>query len=166
MMYGTICGLLSFIIFIIIYLIGKNPLGSWSWFAFWLPILFIVLGVQRHRDKDLDGFIGYGRALGTGTLISLFSTLFFSVLAYAFMSFVGTDILEVHRQEMLEGMEQAKSFMGDEWYEKIVAEIEVMTNGEAAMQEFQRKILAGVVYSLVIAGFLRRKKTIFDQPAQ
>ena len=165
MMYGTFSGISSFLVFIIIYVIGKNPLGMWSWFGFWIPILFIILGIQNYRDKDLGGYIGYGRALGTGVLITLFLSILFSVLSYAFLTFIGTDILEVHKLEMIEGMEKAKQYMGDTLYERGLEEIDKMTIGKMALGDFQNKLIGGVFVSLFIAAFLRKSKPLFEEPA-
>lgn len=163
MMYGAFSGISSFLVFIIIYMIGKNPLGMFSWLAFWIPILFIILGIQNYRDKELGGYIGYGRALGTGVLITLFLAILFSVLSYAFLTFIGTDILEVHKLEMIEGMEKAKQYMGDTLYETGLEEIDSMTIGKMALGDFQNKIIGGVFVSLFIAAFLRKRKPLFEE---
>lgn len=166
MMYGTYSGLSSFLLFIIIYVIGKNPLGALSLMGFWIPILFIILGIQNHRDKDLEGFISYGRALGTGVLITLFLAILFSVLAYAFLTFVATGILEVHKAEMIEGMDRVKKIFGESINDKVLEEIENITFGKIAFGDFQNKVSGGVLTSLIVAAFLRKSKPIFDQPIQ
>ena len=165
MMYGTISGLASFLVFIIIYVIGKNPLGPASWFAFWIPILFVTLGIQHHRDKDLGGFISYGRGLGTGTFIAFFIALLFSVLAYAFLTFIGHDVLEMHKNDMMEGLDKAKQYVGESIYDKGVEEVEKLTLEKISLSEFQNKFIGGVILSLIIAAFLRRKQSIFEKPA-
>ena len=166
MMFGTFSGLSSFLVFIIIYVLGKNPLGAFSWLGFWIPILFITLGIQKHRDKDLGGFISYGRGVGTGALITLFLAILSSVLSYAFLTFIGTDVLEVHKQEMAEGMEKAKQFMNEEMFDKAMEEVELLTTGKMAMGDFQNKLLGGVLSSLLIAAFLRKRQSIFEEQPQ
>src|SRR3954471_10807157 len=101
MKYGAFSGLSAFLVAVILYMLGKNPLGTLSWFGFWIPILFIVLGIQYHRDKDLGGDITYGRGVGTGFLITLFSTILFCAVIYAFFTFFATDVLEIHKAESL-----------------------------------------------------------------
>jgi hypothetical protein len=163
MKYGAFSGLSTFIVAVILYIIGKNPLGTLSWFGFWIPILFIVLGIQYHRDKDLGGFINYGRGVGTGFLITLFSAIFFCAVMYMFFAFFATDVLEIHKAESVDALERSKSFLGDTWYDRGMEAIEKMTVGDMVLGEFQRKIIGGTILSLIIAAFLVKKKSIFEE---
>jgi len=166
MMYGAFSGLASFILAIVLYMLNKNPLGPVSWLGFWIPILFLVIGIQHHRDKDLGGYISYGRGVGTGVLITLFLSIVFCVLIYGFATFIGTDILEGFKQDTFEGLEKAKPYMGDTLYEQAVEETEKLTVGGMVLGEFQRKILGGIIMSLIIAAFMRKQKSIFEQPSE
>ena len=99
-------------------------------------------------------------------LITLFLSIVFCVLIYGFATFIGSDILEGFKQDTFEGLEKAKPYMGDTLYEQAVEETEKLTVGGMVLGEFHRKILGGIIMSLIIAAFMRKQKSIFDQPTE
>jgi hypothetical protein len=72
-----------------------------------LIILVLVLAMQQHRDKELGGYMTYGRGLGLGTLIGLFYGIIAALCAFViFRFFMPADFadkaLDMARDKMLE----------------------------------------------------------------
>jgi len=74
--YGLIGGMLAIIT---AFIPGGMLIG---WFSI---LIFPALAIKRHRDKDLDGYISYGRGVSTGTI----TTVIISLIAIAAFATVG-----------------------------------------------------------------------------
>src|SRR6185295_10274298 len=67
---GALAGLLTILQSVILYILDTDKGGWFNLLIFVaILILFITLTIQEHRNKDLNGYINYGRALGTGMLM-------------------------------------------------------------------------------------------------
>src|SRR4051812_23385089 len=73
MNYGAMYGLAAAAIYLIFYFAGADVQAkSPQYIGYLLLIVFLVMGIKSYRDQDLDGYISYGKSLGTGILIGLF----------------------------------------------------------------------------------------------
>jgi uncharacterized membrane protein len=123
MRYGLIGGLVMVVISLLLYLLNLHEI-TWLSTVVMLGVLgvFIYLGLVEHRDKDLGGYMKYGRGVGTGTLIAVFMGIIGAVYLYIFLSFIDqsviTDALNKTREAMVEkdmsdeDIEQALRFTG------------------------------------------------------
>ncbi len=70
---GMIGGGLCIVFGLVSYLIGIDSTVSkvMQYLNYVVWIAFVVMAIKQHRDKDLGGFISYGRALGVGMLTAL-----------------------------------------------------------------------------------------------
>ncbi|GAB4404101.1 MAG: hypothetical protein OHK0039_04080 [Bacteroidia bacterium] len=91
---GLIGGAMSLVFLIMFYGVGKRmDYGTSEIFGFTTMILAtaaVFFGIRNYRNRDLGGQIGFGRALGTGTLISLVAALAFGIFTaclYAFTDY-------------------------------------------------------------------------------
>ncbi len=98
--YGLIQGVLSFIVFLVTALahIPQNWLTSAVTIAF-----LVVLMVLAHRDfkRTHDAMMTYPQGLGSGTLLSIVSSLVSSALTFIYVKFIDTGYLAatMHAQE-------------------------------------------------------------------
>ncbi|HET6244845.1 MAG: DUF4199 domain-containing protein [Bacteroidetes bacterium] len=165
--YGSIAGVVAFSIFLIIYMLGYNPLGSYSWVGAWVPIVFIILGIKKHRDQNLEGFITYGQAFGMGFMITFIFASLFGLLVYIFGTVVDPGIVEMTRSESLEAMQQASDQMpqifSEELYDKMIEQLEAITISSLSFSEFTNKLFWGIIISLLAAAFLKHSKSPFEE---
>ncbi len=124
--YGLLSALCSFAWFLIVFFIGKNSFGPWSWLAAWVPIAFIIIGIKVHRDRDLGGPISFGRCLGVAMIVAVCASLLFAILSFVFTSILGDNLIVAHITEAEEGMEKAKGFLSEEMFDKAMQAIEEM----------------------------------------
>lgn len=168
--YGAIAGLGNFVFFLLLYFMGKNPLGNWSWAGVWITILVLVFGTKYHRNNDLGGYMSYGRGLGIGMLIIAFNALLFALLAYCFGTIIDSSIPQMMINEFMESMEKARKFLGEDKYQTIMDTFEKnkdqFTMGKVALGDFETKVIGGFIECLIIAGIFTRKRPMFEQPTQ
>ncbi len=161
--FGALAGLSAFVAFLVYYLVGSNPLGNVEWFTAWIPIVFIYHGTKRWRDEVFSGFMNYGKAFLAGIIITAGYALLYGMLAYLFVLLVDGSIFEVHLDEIMQGMEQARRFMGDEATDQMMMEIDKMTLFSAISGNAFNKFFGGLVVSLIAAAILKKKETPFDE---
>jgi len=91
--WGLITGFAVIVYTLILYFSDLMLNKPASYVSYILIFAGIYLGTKAYRDQSLDGFISYGKALGTGVLISLFSavlTIIFMVILY---TVIDTDLV-------------------------------------------------------------------------
>jgi hypothetical protein len=166
--YGAIAGLGNFVFFLLIYFMGKNPMGNWSWAGIWITIVVLVLGTKYHRNNDLGGYMTYGRGLGIGMLIIGFNAFLFALLAYSFGNFIDASIPQMVINDFMEGMEKARKFLGEDKYQTIMDAYEKNKDqfnmSRIAIGDFEAKVIGGFIVCLITAGIFARKRPMFEQP--
>lgn len=75
-----------------------------------ITFYFIYKGVEAHRDRDLGGYIGIGKAVGLGTLAGLVNGVLSAIWVYIFMTFIAPDFLDIIKEASMHQMsEQGQS---------------------------------------------------------
>jgi hypothetical protein len=156
--YGSMAGVAAFVIFLLIYVAGGNPLGGMSWLAAWVPILFIVLGIKKHRDQNLGGYISYGQALGTGVIISLVFASLYAILVYLFGTLIDDVIVTMTKEESMKGMDAMSQYLSEEMYDQIIEELEKTSVVTLARGELFNKTFGGIIITLIAAAFLKKSR--------
>lgn len=159
--YGVMYGLASAAVMLIFYFLGTDVKSKAPQYVGWvLLILFIVLGIKSHRDQDLAGQIGYGKALGTGTLISIFGGVISGIFTLLFFTVIAPEmiqkIMDMSQQQLTEqgmseeqiavAMDYTKRFMTPTWL--FIFSVLGIT-------------FMGFVFSLLISIFLKKEENPF-----
>ena len=159
---GGVAAAISFIIFIILYIMGNNPFGPMSWIGSVIPVVFIFMGTKKIRDEQYEGIITYGQALLTGVIITFAWSLGFAILSYLFCKFIDIQILQWHIDELIVNIERAGEFIGEEMMEESISQIEKMSLFDIIQADFINKIIGGLIISLSVAGIVKRQKPMFE----
>lgn len=123
--WGAITGMIGIVYTLILYYADLMTNKPASWASYAILIVGIYLGTKAFRDQSLGGYISFGKALGTGVLISLFnaiiSVIFMLILFLVIDPELMTKIMAEQQDKMLEsgkiteeqmeqGMEMGKKF--------------------------------------------------------
>ena len=162
MNYGTLFGLTGVVIFLLFYFIGTDIQSKIpQWLGYCALIIFITLGIKSHRDADLGGHIGYGKSLGTGTLIALFGSVITAIFTVIFFNYIAPEMI----QRILEAAQQnmAEKNMSEEQIEKAM---EITQKFMTPVWLFIFSILSttfmGFLFSLIISIFTRKEESPFN----
>ena len=159
-LFGVLVGLSLILASLVFYITGKNIMlnPQLSNVMMLLSIAGAFIGVRKYREEQLEGFINYSQALGGCIYIITIGSLIYGIYAYALYrydpelqaSYLTT--LQVMLDEMYKGspmLDTVKNMM-----EHLVSPVFI-----AATETFN-KILTGLIFSLLMAGILRRKPRI------
>ena len=156
--YGALSGLVSFIVFLILYWMNFNPLGPSSWLGAWVPIIFMVLATRHYRNYENGGFLMYWNG---------FRISFLTACEAAFVSYIDGEILDRFKQESLEAMEltegMMKSIMGESAFDQSVQSITNMEMLEVTSGDIFNKMMGGLLCAFIVAAFLRREPNFQDE---
>lgn len=141
---------------------GQNVAST---FGYLILIVGLFFGMRAVRNASRDGSMSYGRGVGTGTLIALFSGIISAVFVYIYGTAINPEyhdlILEIQTQNLEEsGLPQAQ-------YDQAVSILNIVTGPFfAALIVFFMAPLLGVIFSLIVAIFVKRKPPpSFSPPA-
>jgi hypothetical protein len=151
-------GLSLFLVFVLLYFAGFNPLGGISWISAWIPLLFIVLATKLIRDQVLGGYITFGVAFRTGIITVFFSSLLFALLIYVFGNMFDSGLVQMYRDEILKGADEARILLSEKMIDQVIEEAEKVTLTSIAMNDFTAKMTGGIILSLITSAFLMKKQ--------
>ena len=163
MNYGLLLGLALILFSLILYIFDVYDPPTWVTVLNYAVVFAgIVYGTIKHRDDDLGGEISYGKALGTGVLITLFA----SIISSFFILILSTVIDPSYMENIYRVMEEAM-------YEQGLT-MDQIDDAMVMMQKFQNPVVMfimgvvgftffGTLFSLITSIFIKKEKPLFDQ---
>lgn len=162
--YGAGIAVISFVMGLILFFLGfHNDLeklktgqlvGSIG--ALLITVVGLTMALKARRDEFTaeEGF-GYGRALGTGALTSLWSSLLGAILTVIYAAGINPDMQEIIMENEIAKMEdQGVPASTIEQAEGIMT---IMTSpAMMGVTNFIMGVLFGIIISLIVAAFVKR----------
>src|SRR3546814_17779955 len=122
--WGLITGAALIVLSLIQYATGTMQNKVIQWLSYVLMAIGIVLAIREHRDKELGGYITYGRAVGAGVLTALFTGVLLTVFTYLFYGFIApaamAELIRIQEEQLYQ------NGMSDE---QIEGSITILTQG-------------------------------------
>jgi hypothetical protein len=135
-----------------------DKINQGIWFGF-IPLLYAIvvyyLGLKAVREEDAGKYMTYGRGVGTGMMIALYSGIIGSIYAYVHYTFVNPNfsdyLIEASR------IKWAAAGMNDTQMEGAEKGIRMFTKPAIqAVFGFLMTVVLGLIVSLITAAFLKR----------
>lgn len=157
--YGVLAGAACFVVMLLLYLIGANPLGEAGRYSF-LPIpIFLFLGIKYYK-QFMDAELGFLRGLRIGFSISFYTALTAAMLLFLFLYLAGDSLIQQYVVELRTLMEAQKEAqiqaLGQEMYDQGYAAIDTISPSLLATYDFMGRFFVGVLFSVVAAVFFRK----------
>jgi hypothetical protein len=153
----TICGaLLNLLLYFTGFQTEKLATGQYfQWLGFVMMFAILWLGIKAVRDEAPEKGMSYGRGVGTGTLISLYSGLMSSVYSFIHFKFVNPEFADYQIALLRTKWEAAG--IGDAQMEQMEKMTRTMMGPVAqAIMTPIFVVLFGLILSLIIAAILKR----------
>jgi len=153
---GIILGFLGVIWTLVLWFLDQTTNRSLGWIFFVVIIIGLFIGIKSYRDKYQNGFITYGRSLGTGVIIMLYYSIISAIFTYILYKFIDpnlTDKILALTEEQLverglgEGMIEQSMQMQKKIMTPLVMSLGVIVNG----------VLFGTIFSLIISLFTKKE---------
>jgi hypothetical protein len=159
--WGAITGLASIVYTLILYFLDLTLNKPAGYAGMLILVGGIFLGCKAYRDQSLDGYISYGKSLGTGVLISVFYaviTTLFMVILYKWIApeLVGKVMAQSQENMASKGMSEDQMEKGLEMTKKFF--IVGLFIGGVFMSVF-----FGFLISLIVSIFIKKEGDPFNR---
>jgi hypothetical protein len=120
-----------------------------------LSIAIICLGIKAVREESPGKYMSYGKGVGSGVLITLFSGLMSAVYQFIHLKFVNTEYLDYKMQQIQAQWEKAGMSAAQMEQAESVTRAMMGPVGSSIFVFFMT-LLFGLIVSLIAAAFLKR----------
>lgn len=156
--YGLIVAGIGIIISMISYLIGMDKTDAGQYIGYLnIPIMIVamVFAIKERREKELGGFIEFGQAFGTASLMVVIASVITSVYTYLYMSVINPGMKDYIIQKQMEKMEsqgqsQEQIDMAMPYVEKFT------TPGMVTLFALLGGIVLGIIIALIVAAIMKK----------
>ncbi|AUP79736.1 DUF4199 domain-containing protein [Flavivirga eckloniae] len=159
-LYGWLAGIICFLSSILLTRSLSMSLQEvLGYVAMVASLSFVFFGIKHYRDKENEGVISLGKAIGIGTLISILTGVGVGIADYIYTTLINPDFLTEYLDATLKTMETTLS--ADEFKIKkaeLIAQTEAY--GDPMFMAFLMcftVVLIGFVISLISGLILQRK---------
>ena len=161
LLYALIMAIAQIVATLISYFLGyqTDNMASGRWFQVMplvISIVILILGIKAVRDEQPGKGLSYGKGVGTGALITLYSCIIGSIYAYIHFTYVNPNFADY----VVEFSRTQWAVAGKSEAQMEVAEKGVRWFTKPAIQAIASFIIGnifGVILSLIIAAFLKRE---------
>ncbi len=158
MSYGLYMGLAQILNFVIFYVMGTPFSSAAGLISYAILIAGISLSMRAYRDHHAEEGVTYGRALGLGTLQSLFSSLILAFFIFVLVKLIDKTL-----------MEKLLTFLEEQYLRSGMAETQVDAMMTLIRKMFTPLVYAfgqvfgvtfmGFIFSLILSIFFQKKST-------
>ena len=159
--YGVVGAGLVMVMFLTIYLLGKNPLFTLQTFDFGLIPLFLFFAIKDFRDTHNERVLHFWQGMTAGFFVYVSIALLSSLFIFLFLELADRNIVAdfiTNRVEMLErSREEMTDGLGKEAFDKVYIELQKTTPYILAMDNFLKKAILGLSFTILISVILRKQ---------
>lgn len=160
--YGIVGGILSMLVFLVLYWSGDYPLVESSYIINGVIILLMLFfAVKELRDYHYDGKLLYWQGMTAGFVCVLVICLLSALFVVIFISYIDEHILIQHQSyiqdKLTDHPEEWIERHGEEIYQQVIAQNrQLLSPLEIAVDDFLKKGVVGLFISTVIALLFKR----------
>lgn len=150
MLYGLYLGVFYILFILFLYYADKlfNP-GAIGYIGTLVFILVLWFALKNYRDKENGGYLSYGKGVGIGVLITLYSTFFISSIYFIVLT-LDKSLLVGYVAQLEEIM--MNSGLPDELLDKFDEASKTTLNaGTYAISVFFKEMIGGTILTLIVA---------------
>ncbi len=157
-LYGFLTSVVMIVYSLILFLAGLDVHSYWNIVNYVFFIGGLYWGISAIRDKQLDGVMSYGKALGTGFWITLFVAIVLAVYSYFYLKDINPAVLADASAKAEDKILASNPDISDEDLQKALDMVKMFTNPlMSAVMQFISNLFVGTIFSLIIAIFAKRE---------
>jgi len=159
--FGVLGGLMCGLAFWVFYLVGTEPIGFTLIFGYIITPIFVFLGIKNFRDNYNDNQLIFAQGMTVGFFIYTMLALISATIIFISLQIIPELLLDF-REANLALLENKKEDLIEqlsiESYQQTHASLSTMSAFDVAMNDFLRKILPGLFYTIIISIILKQTK--------
>lgn len=162
--WGLIAGIASIVYTFILYFAGLMQNKPIQFAGIVISIVCLYLGIKSIRDQNYNGYISFGKSLGTGVLIGLISTIVSTIFMVILYTVIDSGLIDVALQESTNQM-VAKG-MSESQIEQAMGMTRKFFIPFLAIGGLIMGTLLGFIISLVLSIFLKKEENPFTNATE
>jgi phage shock protein PspC (stress-responsive transcriptional regulator) len=167
--YGLIVGATGILLSLITYLLGldKTDVGEYiGWINIPIMVVAMVFAIKERREKEFGGYMEFGKAFGTATMVVLIATAITAVYTYFYMSIINPSYREYALQKQITKMEE-KGMPQDQIDTAMHYTEKFMTPTMMSVFVFFGGLVMGIIVALIVAAIMKKSNPnpFNDSPA-
>ena len=127
-----------------------------GYFAVIIPLLTYYYGIREKRDQYLDGTITFGRAFGSGILISLITSVILTIFMFIYVEYINPEWFESGVAYEMQKLEAA-GYSGQEIGMKLTDFAYLYSTPTQLIVTFFGTLIQGFLISIAMAFTLKKK---------
>lgn len=160
--FGLAGGLLLVVGFLLLHFLGTEPVGMILIFGYVATPVFVFAGIKHFRDKHNGGELFFSQGMSVGFFVYTLMAFISALFIWVFMVFQ-PEVFEVFKASNIALLEQKEALLteqlGQESFEETYLNIQAMTVFDVALNDFLRKIIPGLFFTIIISIILKRTLT-------
>jgi putative flippase GtrA len=160
--YGTVGGILAFVLLLVMYYLGRHPLVTAPFLDFRILLfgIFIFFALKEFRDYEQDGVLYFAQAMIGGLAVILIMTTITSILVQIFgtveENFVTTYIDQVTAYVRSFSKEEIER-VGKEAYDRNLSALPSTNISKLTITYFVHGMVIGFFVNIILSVILRRQ---------
>jgi len=156
MVYGLYLALVLTLFSVILYVTGFSLNPNAGYISMVVAIAGIVICQIQYRNKELNGVISYGQAVGFGTAIMLFAGVVTALYTLVLYTFIDPSLIEqtkvIQEQAMLD-----KGMPEDQIEVAMTMASKMLTPGWMSIMGLVGSVFMGTIISLLSSIFIKKQ---------
>ncbi len=167
--FGLLTGMAIIIYSTLLYITGNFASTSAGWVIYILIAVGFCMATINYRDKALNGFISYGRAVGFSVIVTLYASILYSIFMAIMINIIDPDLIDKLIEASIEAQrEMMAKFLPidavDKEIEKSIPKMRDSMPYAAPIGVIFNTVIFGTVISLISSIFIRKKNpNIFEE---
>lgn len=157
--FGASGGVLCMLAFLVMHWLGVEPINMTLIFGYIITPLFVFMGVKNFRDSFNQGELYFFQGMTVGFFVYTLMASISAGFIYLFL-LANPEIFEAFRQINVALMEEKQSVFVEQLNQKAFDDtyenIRNMNIWDVAMNDFLRKIIPGLFFTIIISIILKR----------
>jgi hypothetical protein len=164
MIYGLYLSLALVLFSVILYATGLILNQNLSYVSLVLTVAGIILCQIAYRNKELNGSISYGQAVGFGVAIMLFAGIVTALYTLILYSFVDPGLIDQMKTMQEQALAQ-KGMSEDQIEQAMTIGSKMMTPGWMSIMGLFGSVFSGLIVSLITSIFVKKQanEDAFDE---
>jgi hypothetical protein len=158
MSYGLYMGLALILNSVVFYVMGSPFAPASAYISYAIIIASIAWSMKTYKENNSEAGVSYGRALGLGTLQSLFASLILAFFTFVLYKLVDKTLIDKFLAFLEEQL--LKSGTGENQIDTVMTMYrKVMTPLVYSLAQIFSVTFYGFIFSLILAIFFKKQST-------
>lgn len=162
-LFGVLGGLFCGLAFLVVYFLKNEPVGFTEIFGYFLVPVFVFFGIKNFKDNTNGGELFFSQGMTVGFFVYSILAFISGMVIFIFL-YLDPVIFENYRGANLALLEEKKEViieqLNEESYKSTYENILNMTKFDVAFNDFLRKVLPGLFFTIIISIALKTTKNL------